>query len=172
MAKKTQFEQSRFYFNEYRRFPLEMLFIPILIAAAIVGLYFGTKAFLRWRGPASAAEQIMGHLQAEDATELTQYIKFTPEQRERMDFGGGTEQQAKSIISDFRASGFTIESFAAIEAPYKGSKATVPIDITVRSLKDGSTRTVRISLPLERVSARWRFTTADMRRVLGLPAGY
>ena len=41
MSRQVHAEDSRYYFNEFKHFPAEKLFIPILIGAALVGLFFG-----------------------------------------------------------------------------------------------------------------------------------
>ncbi|MEP0765467.1 MAG: hypothetical protein HRF45_02845 [Fimbriimonadia bacterium] len=168
MARRTPSTESRYYFNEYRHFPIEKLFIPILIGAVLVGLYFVVKMVMRSQGPAAAAEKIMFALQTENPRDLAYYINFTEDEDRRLDFGGGIEMYGKQIIEELKRRGYQVIAYEVKESPVQNNRSTVPIAVRVRALKDGSEATANIQLPLEFTGGRWRYTTADMRRALGL----
>ncbi|GMV38240.1 MAG: hypothetical protein AMXMBFR61_27480 [Fimbriimonadales bacterium] len=172
MARRSPSTEGRYYFNEYKQFPIEKLFIPILIAAVLVGLYFVAKMVIRSQGPAAAAEKIMFALQTENPRDLAYYINFTEDEDRRLDFGGGIEMYGKQIIEELKQRGYQVIAYEVKEAPVQNNRATVPIAVRVRALKDGSEATANIQLPLEFTGGRWRYTTADMRRVLGLSPGW
>lgn len=169
MSKRSRFEGSRHYFNEYKSFPIEKLFIPFIIAGALLGLYYGWKVIAKTRSPTAAAERVMTALKLEDAEELGSFIRVTPEQDHRLEYGGGLEVYAKEIITLWKQKKVSIVSFKVQDAKQNGDDATVPIAATVRSDKDGSSASRTVYLKMSFFGGKWRYWTKDLRATLGLP---
>jgi hypothetical protein len=173
MAKRVRSEDSKFYFNEFKHFPVEKLFIPILIAAVAAGIFFGAKAIIRMQGPAVGVEKIMTALQAGDGEELSTYLFLTDDQRRRMEYNTEPKAYGDAIIGEFhsyKGLGYKIVSFKVNEQQVEesGDKRIVPVTVTVRADKDGSSVTNTIRIPVVRDGGRWRVTSADLRQALNV----
>lgn len=154
---------KNYYFNEYKRFKYEYIAIPILIAAAIYGIYVGWNAFQASRSPEKAANEIMAALQRKDYAALEKLVQISDDERQRLQFGVTVRTLVEQSLSKMEQHRFRITNFKVGTAKTSRNAATLPVRIQYVTRYSASPRTYDYSLPLIWDQGHWMTTTDAMK---------
>ena len=152
-----------YYVNENKRFPIEYIFIPILILGALYGGWIIWNNVQISRTPIHAATMIMTAIQTNDIEKLGKWVNMNDQEAKSLELQSTPADIYKNCISLVSGKQIIIKSFKVTPTEASGESVQVPVRVEWAPAKGGKTNKDDIILTLDWRKAQWWVTTDNLK---------